>query len=131
MAEDPMPNAPAPEGTPPAGPGPLTDDDKLYGMLAHVTGGLTSFVGPLVIYLIKQEESKFIAFHSLQSLYFQLLVLAVHTVLSVTCVGAVLIPFVWVGSLIYAIVLGIKVKNGEDPEYFLAGKWARPKQPAA
>src|SRR5688572_7263396 len=59
----------------------LTQDEKLWAMLAHLAGLLGyavafgQYIGPLVIYLLYKDKSRFVAFHALQSLYFQLGVL--------------------------------------------------------
>ena len=36
-------------------------------MLAYLLGVLTSFVGPLVLWLLKKDQSKFVAYHALQA----------------------------------------------------------------
>ena len=37
-------------------------------MLAYILGIFTGFIGPLVLWLIKKDQSKFVAFHALQAL---------------------------------------------------------------
>src|SRR5262245_48164067 len=95
---DPSPNA-APNEIPAATTDPmtaspamgaeLTSDDRLWAMLAHLAallgylGGIIQYVAPLVIFLVYKDKCKFVAFHALQSLFFQL---AVLTIVLVVCV---------------------------------------------
>jgi uncharacterized Tic20 family protein len=61
----------------------LSADEKLWGMLAHLLTLLGyvvvvgEYIAPLVIYLVYKDRSRFVAFHALQALFFQLLALAV------------------------------------------------------
>jgi len=101
------------------------DDARLFGAAAHavsfVEGGL---IGPLAIYLLKKDESEFVAFHALQSLYFGLALLVVTTV---TCGFGALI-FVW-PYMIYEAIASLRAFDGEWYELPLVGKRARAKHP--
>ncbi len=115
-------------------------DERLWAMLAHLFGllGYVSAVGqyvaPLIIYLAYRNRSMFVAFHALQSLYFQLALLLmsiVGIVLTVfTCgLGAVItVPLggvVAVGALVYVLVAAMRAYDGEWFEYWIVGRWAR------
>jgi uncharacterized protein len=87
----------------------LTSDEKNMGALAHglsfIEGGI---VGPVVLYVVKKDDSRFIAFHALQSAYFGIGFLIISLV---TCgIGAILllIPY-----FVYEILATIKAKDGE------------------
>jgi len=49
-----------------------TQDERTMGLLAHILGIFSGFFGPLIIYVIKRD-SKFVAFHALQSVIWHLL----------------------------------------------------------
>ncbi|MCK6504585.1 DUF4870 domain-containing protein [Myxococcota bacterium] len=99
-------DAPSPAGlpslplAPPPAPSSPTAEERNLAVVAHalsfIEGGV---IGPLIVYLVKKDDSPFVAFHALQSLYFGLLALVVIVpVAIITCgLGAVLlIPyFVW------------------------------------
>lgn len=116
----------APQNAPLAQPvGEQSSDDKLFSAVAHALsffeGGL---VGPLIIYLLKKDESEFVAFHSLQSLYFGL---AFFVLTLVTCgFGAILLVWPYLGFEAYA---AWKAYEGEWYELPLVGKYAREKHP--
>ena len=103
-------------------------------MLAHLLALLGyvvwigAYVAPLVIYLVYKDKSQFVAFHALQSLFFQLALLVVGMVcvpLVLCVIGIPLLFLLSVGALVYIIVAAIHAYNGELFEYWLVGKWAR------
>jgi hypothetical protein len=105
----------------------ITQDDKTMAMLAHLLGLFTGFLGPLIIYFIK-KDSKFVAFHALQEVFFQLALIVLTFITIVLCfllVGFLLLPFLAIGPLVYIIIACIKAFNGEWFEYVLVGQWAR------
>ena len=70
-------------------------DDKTFGLLAHLSVYVSTFIGPLVVWLLFKEKSKFIAYHAMQALALQVAGLILGVIVSgislVTCgVGSVL-----------------------------------------
>lgn len=125
--EGPEPDAPRPptRSLPAVRPddGMPTADERTWALVGHaltfVEGGI---VGPLIVYLVKREESEFVAFHALQSLYFGLLALAIiGPATIITCgAGAVLVfPY-----LIFEIIACIEANKGEWYELPIVGPWA-------
>jgi uncharacterized Tic20 family protein len=117
-------------------------------MLAHLSillnlvTGLLGLVGALVIYLVYQNRSRYVAYHALQSLIFQLIVWlgggiltgvawAITGVLSAVLVGLLCIPFALAISIIplagvvYGVIGGIQCNQGQDFRYWLVGDWVR------
>jgi uncharacterized Tic20 family protein len=107
------------------GKGKLSEkDDRTFGMLAHLLGALTSFVGPLVIWLIKKEESPFVDDQGKESLNFQITVgigYVAATVLGmvpvVGCVTVMLIPAIWIGGMVFSILACLKANEGVRYRY--------------
>ncbi|HEV2113988.1 MAG TPA: DUF4870 domain-containing protein [Terriglobales bacterium] len=52
----------------------VTQDERTYATLAHALQVIGGWIAPLVIFLL-QSRSKFVRFHALQALFFQLGVL--------------------------------------------------------
>src|SRR5687767_6174019 len=76
----PPPQSPLPYATPmgaghPYAGAPPTPDDKTMATLAHVLGIFTSFVGPLIIWMIKKDTSPFVDDQGKEALNFQLTLL--------------------------------------------------------
>lgn len=124
------------------------DDERTWALLAHLSVLLnlvTGFLGPvaaIVIYFAFKERSRFVRYHAMQSFLFQLLawigggilatVLWVISIpLVVVIVGLCLIPFAILASLIplaalvYGVIGGIQVSQGQDFRYWLVGDWVR------
>jgi len=91
----------------------VTQDEKLWALLAHLSGivGL-GVIAPLVIWLIKKEESAFIEDQAKEALNFQLAAMITALVCSATCVLSPLVIVIAVGALVYAIIAAIDSNKG-------------------
>src|SRR5215470_11159550 len=87
----PQPAAPSSGADNPQGYGPRgPSDDQLFAMLSYLLTFVAHLIGPLIIYLVKMNESRYVRFHAAQSLN-----------LNITA-------FVYaVGSLIVGLILGV------------------------
>ncbi len=114
-----------PAVAPVAEAGAPTQDEKVLSAVSHglsfVEGGL---LGPLVIYLLKKDESDFVAFHALQSLYFGVAFLAISLL---TC-GLAAVVLVW-PYLIFEAIATLRAYEGEWYELPIVGKYARERHP--
>lgn len=103
-------------------------------MLAHILTLVASVVtglgwlAALIIYLIYKDKSKFVAFHALQQLYFQI-ALFVATIIVVILifliVGFILLPFLILVALIVPILAGVNANKGDWYEIPVVGRLAR------
>jgi uncharacterized protein len=89
-----------------------TEDERTWALVAHLSPIVVGFIGPLVVWLIKTDESAFLNDQGKEALNFQIAVMIAALVCGATCVGAILIPFVGIGALIYAILGGIEANKG-------------------
>src|ERR1700758_1798623 len=130
-----------------------TEDERTMGMLAHLLMAFTGFIGPLVIFCVKQN-SRFVRFHSLQALIWHAIYLGlVFLFMAVFFVGMItslihnppqphsqappgffyFFPFVGLGfmgvwgvNMILGVVYAIKANRGEWATYPVYGKWLLP-----
>lgn len=114
--------------------GMYTPEEKQWGMLAHILPLVISLVSAngwiaaLVIYFIYKDKSKFVAYHALQALYFQGLILILAAIGALTIcilVGFVLIAAAVILDLVMPILAGIAANNGELYELPVVGRLAR------
>ena len=114
-----------------------TRDERTWSVLAHLSMFLnlfTGFMGPvaaLVIWLVYRDRSPEVAFHALQSMWYQLawvVILgagwALTGLLTVVLVGFLLIPVMVVLTIVPFVHAGYaayKVSNGEDYRYAFVG----------
>jgi uncharacterized Tic20 family protein len=98
---------------------PVTDDDRLWAMLAHLSIliGLTTIVGPLVIWLMKKDKSAFVDDQAKEALNFQLSCLLASLVTAASCLLAPLALVIIVGGIVYGVIAGIEANKGNTYRY--------------
>jgi uncharacterized Tic20 family protein len=102
---------------PPEKPYMPTEDERMWGLIAHLSplaGGMVGlpFLGPLVVWLIKKDQSPFVGDQAKEALNFQIAVLIAVLVLFVTCIGAILAPVVAIAGLVFSIIGAIEANKG-------------------
>lgn len=106
---DPVPGS---EQTPQYTP---TNDERTLAILCHVLTIFFWIFPPLIIYLIKKDESKFVAEHAKESLNFQITFGIVAIALIITIVGILLL---WVlGIVVLVLVIIASIKASENKLY--------------
>jgi hypothetical protein len=118
-----MPNdysPPVAGGMPYVGP-PPTQDEKTMGMLAHLLGIPTGFVGPLIIWMIKKDQSPFVNDQGREALNFHLTLLigwlAGWLLNFFFCIGVILWLGIGIASLVFGIIATMKAKDGVAYRY--------------
>jgi len=95
-------------------------DEKLIAMLAHLITFVSSFIGPLIIYLVKKDESAFVADQAKEVLNFHISVLiyAIAGALSMLIlIGFVLLPALGIFFLVVTIIGAIRAYEGTAYRY--------------
>ena len=114
-----------PVGNVALGQGKLQEaDEKVMGMLSHILGAVTSFLGPLIIWLIKKDESPFVDDQGKEALNFQITIVIGYVVAGVLslvpfvgCLTMILIPALGITSLIFGILGGLEANKGVAYRY--------------
>lgn len=118
---------------------PLTQaEDKQWASFAHFGGALGAFLGagtagwiaPLIIFLVFKDRGPFTRQEAKESLNFQLTVTIfvvglyiLGSILALVLIGFLLFPLAWIVGIlgvIFGIIGGVKVNNGEAYRYFFA-----------
>ena len=94
-----------------------TSDEKTMAILSHVLCFVVWIFAPLVIYLLKKDESSFVAAHAKESLNFQITVMIICIILFVTIVGILLLWLVGIFVTIMIIVATIRASEGKLYRY--------------
>jgi uncharacterized Tic20 family protein len=89
-----------------------TSDEKTLAILAHVLTLVAPILAPLVIYLIKKDESKYVAHHAKESLNFQITVMIVIIGLLITVIGILLIWIIAIAAFVLVIIATIRASEG-------------------
>ncbi len=99
---------------------PVSENDRLLSILAHVLTLFTGFLAPLVIYLIKKDESPFVREHARESLNFQLTLLIAYFIgflLMIIIIGILVLIVVGIIQLVLVIVATIKAADNQLYRY--------------
>lgn len=126
--DSPTPSAPceAPDPTPPpTGP---NADERTMGMLAHLLAIPLGIFGPLIIWLMKKDESAFVNDQGKESLNFQLSVMiasfAMIFLMVVPVIGCLAMPLLipcavllGIADLVLTIIGTIKANEGVQYRY--------------
>jgi uncharacterized Tic20 family protein len=96
---------------------PPTSDEKTMATLSHVLTIVAGFIAPLIIYLIKKDESTFVAHHAKESLNFQITVFIIGFALAITLIGILLIWLLVILALVFVIMATIKASEGKLYKY--------------
>lgn len=93
-----------------------TNDERIFAMLIYVTSFFTTFIGPLIIWLVKQESSAFVDYHGKHYFNFLISYFIYGIIASISIVigiGFLLIPVVGIAVFIFTIIGAIKAYEGE------------------
>jgi uncharacterized Tic20 family protein len=108
----------------PAGGGPESNKDaRTMAMLCHLLAIFTSFLGPLIIWLVKKDEYSYVDEQGKEALNFQITVVLASFVaglLTFVCIGVVLLPAIWIVDIVFCIIAAVAVNKGEHYRYPLS-----------
>lgn len=96
---------------------PPTSDEKTLALLAHVLTFIFPLLAPLIIYLLKKDESSFVAYHAKESLNFQITLFIVCVILFITIIGILLLWVVGIIGVVLVIVATIRAAEGKLYRY--------------
>jgi len=113
---------PEPPSTP-AGenqPQEVSQNAKNMALLCHLLGFFTCFIGPLIVWLIKKDDDPYIDQQGKEALNFQITVTIasiVGGVLSVVCIGLLILAAVGLADIIFVIMACTASSKGEAYRY--------------
>ena len=99
---------------------PTTSDERTLAILSHVLTFVAGFIAPLIIWLVKKEESSFVSENAKESLNFQitlLLAMMVCGLLMFVVIGIFLLPVVGLVALVLVIIATIRSSEGKIYRY--------------
>jgi uncharacterized protein len=102
------------EETPPAAP---TSDERTLAILSHVLTLFFWILPPLIIYLIKKNESAYVTAHARESLNFQITMSIAAIVLFLTLIGILLLWVLGIVVLVFVIIATVKASDNKLYRY--------------
>lgn len=94
-----------------------TSDERTMAILSHVLCIVVWLFAPLIIYLVKKDESAFVAAHAKEALNFQITMTIVVIVCFISIIGIFLLWLVGIVSTILIIVATIKASENKLYRY--------------
>ncbi|MGM8366013.1 DUF4870 domain-containing protein [Virgibacillus sp. W0181] len=93
-----------------------SNDERMIAMLLYLVSFFVPVLGPLVIWLVKREDSEFIDYHGKE--YFNFFISftiysIISTILILVLVGILLLIIVGILLFIFTIIALVKAYNGE------------------
>jgi len=117
---------PSPPQAPPLPSGDTSNDERTWGLLAHLSA-LSGFVvpfgsvlGPLIVWQVKKNEMAFVDDQGKEALNFQITLLLEMLVAGLLCfvlIGFLLLPAVMLYGLVMTIIGGVQANNGVRYRY--------------
>jgi len=96
---------------------PVSQDEKNLGLLSHIITLVSSFIAPLIIYILKKNESEFVAAHARESLNFQITIVIVCFICFISIIGILFIWAVGIYAFVLVIVATIRANEGRLYQY--------------
>ncbi len=97
-----------------------TSDERTMAILSHILCLVAGFVAPLIIYLLKKDESSYVREHALESLNFQVTLYILYFVcwlLIFVFIGFLLMLVLAVGALALIIIATIRASENKMYRY--------------
>ena len=96
------------------------NDDKNIVTITHLGGTVFSFVPALIVWIIKKDDSAYIADQAKEALNFQITMVLAYMlagVLSWILIGLLFFPIIWVLNIVFCIIAAISTSKGETYRY--------------
>lgn len=98
---------------------PPSSEERTIAMLSHILTVVpgVGILAPLIIYLLKKDDSQFVAYHSRESLNFQITLYIVGFVLIITVIGILFLWVLWLVEVIFVVIATIKANENRLYRY--------------
>jgi uncharacterized Tic20 family protein len=97
-----------------------SNDEKNIATITHLAGTLFSIIPALIVWVLKKEDSEYIATQAKEALNFQITVLVAQLVAGILVwilIGFLLLPIIWLVNIVLCIIAAISTSRGESYRY--------------
>ena len=97
-----------------------SSDDKYIATITHLGGTVFSFVPGLLVWILKKDDSAYLADQAKEALNFQITMLIaqfIAWILVWVLIGFLLIPLIWLLNVVFCIIAAISSSKGETYRY--------------
>lgn len=99
---------------------PANSDERNIAVLTHLGGIFFSIFPGLIVWLLKKDDSPYLADQAREALNFQITILLAYFiswVLVFVLIGFALLGVVWLANIILSLLAAIAVSKGESYRY--------------
>ncbi|WP_409306024.1 DUF4870 domain-containing protein [Peribacillus sp. SCS-155] len=93
-----------------------TNEERILAALIYGISFFTAFIGPIVIWLLKKDDSKFVDSHGREYLNFLISYTVYGIITAVLCVvliGFLIVPVLALAMFIFTIIAAIRAYEGK------------------
>ena len=97
-----------------------SNDDKNIATVTHLGGTVFSFIPGLLVWILKKDDSTYIAGQAKEALNFQITVLIaqfIAGILAIILIGFVFMGIIWILNVVFCIIAAIASSRGESYRY--------------
>ncbi len=97
-----------------------SNDDKNIATITHLGGTVFSFIPGLLVWVLKKDDSAYIADQSKEALNFQITVLIaqfIAGILAIILIGFLFMGIIWLLNVVFCIIAAISSSKGETYRY--------------
>lgn len=97
-----------------------TSDEKNIATVTHLGGTVFSFIPGLLVWILKKDDSAYIADQAKEALNFQITVLIaqfIAGILAVILIGFLFMGIIWLLNVVFCIIAAISSSKGETYRY--------------
>ncbi|HSH54210.1 MAG TPA: DUF4870 domain-containing protein [Methylotenera sp.] len=97
-----------------------SNDDKNIATITHLGGTVFSFIPALIVWILKKDDSPYIAEQAKEALNFQITVLLAYFVAWILVwilIGFAFLGIIWLANIVLCIVAAISTSKGETYRY--------------
>jgi uncharacterized Tic20 family protein len=97
-----------------------SNDEKNIATITHLGGTVFWFIPALIVWVLKRDDSAYIADQSREALNFQITVLiaqSIAIVLAIILIGFLFMGIIWLVNVVFCIIAAISSSKGETYRY--------------
>jgi hypothetical protein len=97
-----------------------SNDDKNIATVTHLGGMIFSFFPALIVWILKKDNSEYIASQAKEALNFQITMVLAYMVAGVlmwVLIGFILFPIIWLLNIVLCIIAAISTSKGDTYRY--------------
>ena len=97
--------------------GSPTSDERLWVLFSHLAYFFFTIFRPLIIWVVKKDDSEFVANQAKKALNFQLSLVLIGVLCAVTLILLPIAILVGIAGIVFSVIAGMKAYEGIDYRY--------------